>query len=109
MHWNSLFFGQYTENFYLIGWNILCSLLKTAGCTEHAELKANTNVLVENSIWNLLEEEIPSHIPCVGEPSLSDFCSDRVNNWRLFFLGEEVRDRGGHQELAYVNKEILVG
>lgn len=54
------------------------------------------NVLVENSIWNLFEEEILSYILCVGEFSLSDFCFDCVNYWCLFFFGEEVWDRGGY-------------
>lgn len=67
------------------------------------------NVSAGKSSCNLLEKEIPRHISCVGEPSLRDFCSDRVDNWRLLFLGEEMRDRGGHQKFAYMNEKIFVG
>ena len=100
---------QYTQNVCLIDWNTLGTLWKTAGCSERTNLKSNTDVSVEKSGWNLLEEEIPSHISCIREASLRNFCSDRVDYWGLFFLCEEVRDRGRHQELAYMNKKILVG
>ena len=29
---------------------------------------------------NLLEEEVPGNISCVGKPGLSDFCPDGIDN-----------------------------
>ena len=79
---------------------------KEAQNQSYRNLKLETTKFIFTR--NLLEEEVPGNISCVGKPGLSDFCPDGIDNWRLLLLSEEVRYWRGHQELAYENEEVFI-
>ena len=54
------------------------------------------------------EEELPGHIPGVGEASLSDLCADGVYDGGGLLQGKEVRDVAHQDELWQVYQEVLL-
>lgn len=71
-------------------------------------MKQSTIKLYFRQELSLPEEEVPCYVPGVGEPGLSDLCSDGVDDSRLLLISKQMADGASHDKLLEEHDKVLL-